>query len=104
MAHLAARTTNTGALVFGTTPEHSQTDSKVSALSLSLLPSRKSFSHSSTSAAHQVDSYAGTELVGLAATEHPNPRKAMPGACKMTFWRISFIYIMSLFFIGLLVP
>jgi len=49
-------------------------------------------------------SYAGTELVGLAATEHPNPRKAMPSACKMTFWRISFIYIMSLFFIGLLVP
>jgi len=48
-------------------------------------------------------SYAGTELVGLAATEHPNPRKALPSACKMTFWRVSFIYIMSLLFIGLLV-
>jgi len=48
-------------------------------------------------------SYAGTELVGLAATEHPNPRKALPSACKMTFWRVSFIYIMSLLFIGLLI-
>jgi len=48
-------------------------------------------------------SYAGTELVGLAATEHPNPRKALPSAVKMTFWRVSFIYIMSLLFIGLLV-
>jgi len=48
-------------------------------------------------------SYAGTELVGLAATEHPNPRRALPSACKMTFWRVSFIYIMSLLFIGLLV-
>jgi len=48
-------------------------------------------------------SYAGTELVGLAATEHPNPRKALPSACKMTFWRVSFIYIMSLLFISLLV-
>ena len=27
-------------------------------------------------------SFAGTELVGLAATEHPNPRKALPSAIK----------------------
>lgn len=31
---------------------------------------------------------AGTELVGLAATETPNPRATMPGAVKGTFWRI----------------
>ena len=31
---------------------------------------------------------AGTELVGLAATETPNPRQSMPGAVKGTFWRI----------------
>ncbi|KAK9893750.1 hypothetical protein P389DRAFT_155558 [Cystobasidium minutum MCA 4210] len=49
-------------------------------------------------------SFAGTELVGLAATEHPNPRKALPSAIKMTFWRITIIYILSLLFVGLLVP
>jgi len=49
-------------------------------------------------------SYAGTELVGLAATEHPNPRRAMPSACKMTFWRIILIFVLSLLFVGLLVP
>lgn len=31
---------------------------------------------------------AGTELVGLAASETPNPRETMPGAVKGTFWRI----------------
>lgn len=31
---------------------------------------------------------AGTELVGLAATETPDPRATMPGAVKGTFWRI----------------
>jgi len=33
-------------------------------------------------------SFAGTELVGLAATETPNPRKTLPSAVKNTFWRI----------------
>ncbi|GAA5937504.1 amino acid permease GAP1 [Sporobolomyces koalae] len=49
-------------------------------------------------------SFAGTELVGLAATETPNPRKALPGAVKGTFWRITLIYISSLLIIGLNVP
>jgi len=49
-------------------------------------------------------SFAGTELVGLAAAEHPNPRKALPSAVKLTFWRISFVYLMSLTFASLLVP
>lgn len=49
-------------------------------------------------------SFAGTELVGLAATETPNPRKAMPAAVKQTFWRITLIYITSLTVIGLAVP
>ncbi len=31
---------------------------------------------------------AGTELVGLAASETPDPRATMPGAVKGTFWRI----------------
>lgn len=49
-------------------------------------------------------SFAGTELVGLAASETPNPRKTMPSAIKNTFWRITIIYILSLLMIGLLVP
>ncbi|WRT66803.1 uncharacterized protein IL334_003766 [Kwoniella shivajii] len=46
-------------------------------------------------------SFAGTELVGLAATETPNPRKTMPSAVKNTFWRITLIYITSLTLVGL---
>jgi amino acid transporter len=49
-------------------------------------------------------SFAGTELVGLAATETPNPRKTLPSAVKNTFWRITIIYITSLTIIGLLIP
>ncbi|GAA5892691.1 uncharacterized protein JCM6883_007441 [Sporobolomyces salmoneus] len=49
-------------------------------------------------------SFAGTELVGLAATETPNPRKSLPSAVKGTFWRITLIYLSSLLIIGLNVP
>lgn len=49
-------------------------------------------------------SFAGTELVGLAAAETPNPRKTLPSAVKNTFWRITIIYISSLTIIGLAVP
>ncbi|KAG6830788.1 hypothetical protein H0H87_007041 [Tephrocybe sp. NHM501043] len=48
--------------------------------------------------------FSGTELIGLAASETPNPRKTMPGAVKGTFWRITIIYVTSLTIIGLLVP
>jgi amino acid transporter len=34
-------------------------------------------------------SFAGTELVGLAAAESRNPAKALPGAIKQVFWRIT---------------
>ncbi|KAF8915731.1 amino-acid permease inda1 [Mucidula mucida] len=49
-------------------------------------------------------SFAGTELVGLAGSETPNPRKTLPAAVKGTFWRITIIFITSLTIIGLLVP
>ncbi|TFK18849.1 amino-acid permease inda1 [Coprinopsis marcescibilis] len=49
-------------------------------------------------------SFAGTELVGLAASETPNPRETMPTAVKGTFWRITVIYVTSLTIIGLLIP
>lgn len=48
-------------------------------------------------------SFAGTELVGLAAAESANPTQSLPGAVKQVFWRISLFYILGLFFVGLLV-
>lgn len=49
-------------------------------------------------------SFAGTEMVGLAAAETANPRKALPAAVKQVFWRISLFYITSILLIGILVP
>ncbi|KAF5021838.1 hypothetical protein F66182_6131 [Fusarium sp. NRRL 66182] len=49
-------------------------------------------------------SFAGTELIGLAAAETANPRKSLPTALKQVFWRITLFYIVSLTLVGLLVP
>lgn len=49
-------------------------------------------------------SFSGTELVGLAAAESENPAKALPSAIKQVFWRITLFYILSLTFVGLLIP
>ncbi|KAM0540087.1 hypothetical protein ACHAO7_011527 [Fusarium culmorum] len=49
-------------------------------------------------------SFAGTEMVGLAAAETSNPKKSLPAAVKQVFWRISLFYILSILLIGLLVP
>lgn len=48
--------------------------------------------------------FSGTELVGLAAAESETPQKSLPSAVKQVFWRITLFYILSLFFVGLLVP
>ncbi|KAK2062620.1 amino acid permease [Colletotrichum caudatum] len=48
--------------------------------------------------------FGGTELVGLAAAESANPRKAIPQASKQVFFRIAFFYIVNLFILGLIVP
>lgn len=48
--------------------------------------------------------YQGTELVGITAGEAANPRKTVPKAINKVFFRILFFYILSLFFVGLLVP
>ncbi|CDR42864.1 CYFA0S10e03202g1_1 [Cyberlindnera fabianii] len=48
--------------------------------------------------------YQGTELVGISAGETKNPRRAVPRAINKVFFRILFFYILSLFFVGLLVP
>lgn len=47
-------------------------------------------------------SFGGTEMVGLAAAESANPRKAIPTASKQVFWRIAFFYIVNLFIVGLI--
>ncbi|PGH35107.1 AAT family amino acid transporter [[Emmonsia] crescens] len=49
-------------------------------------------------------SYQGTELVGIAAGETENPRKAVPAAIKKTFYRILFLFVLTIFFIGILIP
>ncbi|ROW13085.1 hypothetical protein VPNG_05911 [Cytospora leucostoma] len=48
--------------------------------------------------------FGGTELVGLAAAESANPRKAIPLATKQVFWRIFFFYVVNLFIVGLILP
>jgi len=48
-------------------------------------------------------SFSGTELVGLAAAETPNPAKSLPSAIRQVFWRITLFYVLGLFFVGLLV-
>ncbi|KAG9229099.1 putative general amino-acid permease GAP1 [Amylocarpus encephaloides] len=49
-------------------------------------------------------SFAGTELIGLAAAETHNPSKSLPTAIKQVFWRIAVFYVISVGVIGLLVP
>ncbi|EPQ28828.1 uncharacterized protein PFL1_03631 [Pseudozyma flocculosa PF-1] len=49
-------------------------------------------------------SYAGTELIGLAAAETSNPRKEIPKAAKQIFARIIIFYVVSLFIVSTIVP
>ena len=51
-----------------------------------------------------VFAYLGTELVGVTVGEAQNPRRVIPKAIKLTFWRILFFYILSVLLIGTLVP
>jgi amino acid transporter len=48
--------------------------------------------------------YQGTELTGISAGEAKNPRRAVPKAINAVFFRILVFYILSLFFLGMLVP
>ncbi|KAJ3019860.1 hypothetical protein HKX48_001689 [Thoreauomyces humboldtii] len=49
-------------------------------------------------------SYMGTELVGIAAGETANPRKAVPRAIRNVFWRILLFFLGSIFVMGLIIP
>ncbi|KAL1957061.1 hypothetical protein VTO42DRAFT_6438 [Malbranchea cinnamomea] len=48
--------------------------------------------------------YLGTELVGVTVGEAQNPRKTIPRAIKLTFYRILFFYVLSSFLLGMNVP
>lgn len=48
-------------------------------------------------------SYAGVELVAVAAGEAENPRKNIPKALRRVFWSILFFYVLSSLAIGVLV-
>lgn len=48
--------------------------------------------------------YLGTELIGVVVAEAQNPRKTIPNAIKLTFWRIIFFYCLSVLLVGMIVP
>ncbi|KAL6719457.1 amino acid transporter [Lecanora helva] len=47
--------------------------------------------------------YLGSELIGVTVGEAQNPRRVIPRAIKLTFWRILFFYVLSVLLIGTLV-
>ncbi|KAE9377735.1 putative dicarboxylic amino acid permease [Stipitochalara longipes BDJ] len=51
-----------------------------------------------------VFAYLGTELVGVTAGEASNPRRNIPRAIKLTFYRILLFYVVLVFLLGMLVP
>jgi amino acid transporter len=51
-----------------------------------------------------VFSFLGVELVGVTVGEAQNPRKAVPRAVKLTFFRIIFFYIVLILLLGMTVP
>lgn len=57
-----------------------------------------------SSMVNAVFAYLGTELVGVTVGEAQNPRRNVPRAIKLTFWRIAVFYICSVFLLGMVVP
>ncbi|KAI5863074.1 amino acid permease/ SLC12A domain-containing protein [Durotheca rogersii] len=48
--------------------------------------------------------YLGTELVGVTVGEAQNPRRTIPRAIRLTFYRIVFFYCISILLVGMCVP
>ncbi|PLB52536.1 dicarboxylic amino acid permease [Aspergillus steynii IBT 23096] len=48
--------------------------------------------------------YTGTEVVGAAFAETPNPRRNIPRAVSHTLWRICVFYILGVLLLGMTVP
>lgn len=57
-----------------------------------------------SSMVNAVFAFLGTELVGVTVGEAQNPRRVIPKAIKLTFFRIVFFYILSILFLGMCVP
>lgn len=51
-----------------------------------------------------VFAYLGTELVGVTVGEAENPRRNIPRAIKLTFYRILVFYVILVFLLGMVVP
>ena len=51
-----------------------------------------------------VFAFLGTELVGVTVGEAQNPRRTIPRAIRLTFWRIVVFYIISVVLLGMCVP
>lgn len=51
-----------------------------------------------------VFAYLGTELVGVTVGEAQNPRRNIPRAIKLTFWRILVFYVLNILLLGMIVP
>lgn len=51
-----------------------------------------------------VFAFLGTELVGVTVGEAENPRRNIPRAIKLTFFRILFFYVVAVLFLGMCVP
>lgn len=51
-----------------------------------------------------VFAYLGTELVGVTVGEAANPRRVIPRAIRLTFYRILLFYVVLVFLLGMLVP
>lgn len=49
-------------------------------------------------------SFQGTELVGIAAGESENPKKAIPKAINTIFWRILIFYLGTIFVVSAIIP
>jgi amino acid transporter len=50
------------------------------------------------------DLIQGTELCAIGAGESTNPRKTMPQAIRRTFWSIFTLFVVTIFFVGILLP
>jgi len=57
-----------------------------------------------SSLVNAVFAYLGTELVGVTVGEAQNPRRTIPKAIKLTFYRILFFYVLSVLLLGMIVP
>ncbi|KAF2769845.1 amino acid transporter-like protein [Teratosphaeria nubilosa] len=51
-----------------------------------------------------VFAYSGVENISMAAAETKSPRRNIPIAAKRIFVRVALFYVVSIFFVGLLVP